>query len=189
MTLKIKHLKVKTNSDWLAYQRWLPVALRAKAEQLGIPSKYLVPLKLTKAAPVSQISKAIDDCNQRFDDLCRFIRNSDASDVSKAEAGKAAKGFLEARGIAQGSLADVDVMNPEFDGVLSDALGIHENQHHPNWDKVYPEAKRMPESILEAGVQHRDQDFRSIAGRFDRSAGPVNTISEGVYSQSAVNIS
>ena len=76
MTLKIKHLKVKTNSDWLAYQRWLPVALRAKAKQLGVPSKYLVPLKLTKAAPVSQISKAIDDCNQRFDDLCRFIRNS-----------------------------------------------------------------------------------------------------------------
>ena len=136
--MKIKHLKVKTNSDWLAYQRWLPVALRAKAEQLGIPSKYLVPLKLTKAAPVSQISKAIDDCNQRFDDLCRFIRNSDASDVSKAEAGKAAKGFLEARGIAQGSLADVDVMNPEFDGVLSDALGIHENQHHPDWDKELP---------------------------------------------------
>ena len=150
MTLKIKHLKVKTNSDWLAYQRWLPVALRAKAEQLGIPSKYLVPLKLTKAAPVSQISKAIDDCNQRFDDLCRFIRNSDASDVSKAEAGKAAKGFLEARGIAQGSLADVDVMNPEFDGVLSDALGIHENQHHPNWDKVYPEAKRMPDALVSA---------------------------------------
>ena len=74
--MKIKHLKVKTNSDWLAYQWWLPVALRAKAEQLGVPSKYLVPLKLTKAAPVSQISKAIDDCNQRFDDLCRFIRNS-----------------------------------------------------------------------------------------------------------------
>ena len=94
MTLKIKHLKVKTSSDWLAYQRWLLVALRAKAEQLGIPGKYLVPLKLTKAAPVSQITKAIDDCNQRFDDLCRFIRNSDASDVSKAEAGKAAKGFL-----------------------------------------------------------------------------------------------
>lgn len=150
MTLKIKHLKVKTSTDWLAYQRWLPVALRAKAEQLGIPSKYLVPLKLTKAAPVSQISKAIDDCNQRFDDLCRFIRNSDASDVSKAEAGKAAKGFLEARGIPQGSLANVDVMDPEFDGILSDALGIHENQHHQNWDKVYPEAKRMPDALVSA---------------------------------------
>ena len=104
-------------------------------------------------------------------------------------AGKAAKGLLEARGIAQGSLADVDVMNPEFDAMLDDALGIHQNQHHPGWERNYPEAKKMPESILEAGVQHRDQDFRSIAGRFDRSAGPVNTISEGVYSQSAINIS
>jgi hypothetical protein len=47
MTLKIKHLKVKPSSDWMTYQRWLPAALRAKAEQLGIPSKYLVPLKLT----------------------------------------------------------------------------------------------------------------------------------------------
>ena len=148
--MKIKHLKVKTSTDWLAYQRWLPVALRAKAEQLGVPSKYLVPLKLTKAAPVSQISKAIDDCNQRFDDLCRFIRNSAAGDVSKAEAGKAAKGFLEARGIAQGSLVGVDVMSSEFDGILSEALGIHENQHHPNWDKAYPEAKRLPEALVSA---------------------------------------
>lgn len=148
--MKIKHLKVKTDSDWLAYQRWLPAALRAKAEQLGVPSKYLVPLKLTKAAPVSQISKAIDDCNQRFDDLCRFIRNSAAGDVSKAEAGKAAKGFLEARGIAQGSLVGVDVMSSEFDGILSDALGIHENQHNPNWDKAYPEAKRLPEALVSA---------------------------------------
>ena len=31
--------------------------------------------------------------------------------------------------------------------------------------------------------------FGSTAGRFDRSAGPVDTISEDVYSQSAVNIS
>ena len=150
MTLKIKHLKVKEKSDWLAYQRWLPVTLRAKAEQLGIPSKYLVPLKLTKSAPVSQITKAIDDCNQRFEDLCRFIRSSDASDVSKAEAGKAAKGLLDALGIAQGSLADVDVMNPEFDAILDDALGIHHNQHHPDWERNYPDTKKMPESLVEA---------------------------------------
>ena len=148
--MKIKHLKVKEKSDWLAYQRWLPVTLRAKAEQLGIPSKYLVPLKLTKSAPVSQITKAIDDCNQRFEDLCRFIRSSDASDVSKAEAGKAAKGLLDALGIAQGSLADVDVMNPEFDAILDDALGIHHNQHHPDWERNYPDTKKMPESLVEA---------------------------------------
>ena len=60
---------------------------------------------------MSQITEAIDDCNQRFDDLCRFIRNSDASDVSEAEAGKLGKGFLKARGIAQGSLAGVEVMD------------------------------------------------------------------------------
>ena len=148
--MKIKHLKVKEKSDWLAYQRWLPVTLRAKAEQLGIPSKYLVPLKLTKSAPVSQITKAIDDCNQRFEDLCRFIRSSDASDVSKAEAGKAAKGLLDALGIAQGSLADVDAMNPEFDAILDDALGIHHNQHHPDWERNYPDTKKMPESLVEA---------------------------------------
>ena len=148
--MKIKHLKVKEKSDWLAYQRWLPVTLRAKAEQLGIPSKYLVPLKLTKSAPVSQITKAIDDCNQRFEDLCRFIRSSDASDVSKAEAGKAAKGLLDALGIAQGSLADVDAMNPEFDAILDDALGIHHNQHHPDWERNYPDTKKMSESLVEA---------------------------------------
>ena len=172
MTLKIKHLKVKTNSDWLAYQSWLPVALRAKAEQLGVPSKYLVPVQLTKAAPVSQISNAIDDCNQRFDDLCRFIRNSAAGDVSKAEAGKAAKGFLEARGIAQGSLVGVDVMSSGFDGILSDALGIHENQHHPIWDKVYPETKRLPEALVkDRGLGNRRSS--DVQWRIDAEDGYV----------------
>ena len=106
------HLKVETNSDRPAYERWLPLALRARVEQLDIPCKYLVPLNLTQAAPMSQITKVIEEWNQRFDDLCSFIHNSAGSDVSKAEAHEAAKRFLEARGIAQGNLAYVDSMNP-----------------------------------------------------------------------------
>lgn len=150
MTLKIKHLKEKANSEWLAYQRWLPTTLRAKAEQLGIPIVYLVPLKLTKTAPNSQITRAIEECNQRFDDLCRFIRSSNAGDVSKAQAHKAARGLLEARGVAQGSLAGADSSDPEFDGILDQALGIHADQHRAEWDKVYPNADRLPEALVSA---------------------------------------
>ena len=98
--MKIKHLKEKANSEWLAYQRRLPTAIRAKAEQLGIPTVYLVPLKLTKTAANSQITKAIEECNQRFGELCRFIRSSNATDASKAQAHKTAAGLLEARGVA-----------------------------------------------------------------------------------------
>ena len=150
MTLKIKHLKEKANSEWLAYQRWLPKALRAKAEQLGIPAVYLVPLKLTKTAPSSQITKAIEECNQRFDELCRFIRSSNAGDVSKAQAHEAAKGLLDARGLAQGSLAGVAHSDPDFDGMLDQALGIHADQHRPEWDKVYPSVERLPHALASA---------------------------------------
>ena len=134
MTLKIKHLKEKANSEWLADQGWLPKALRAKAEQLGRPTVYLVPLKLTRTAHSSQITKAIEECNQRFDELCRFIRSSNAGDVSKAQAHEAAKGLLAARGLAQGSLTGVAHSDPDFDGMLDQALGIHADQHRPAWD-------------------------------------------------------
>ena len=44
-------------------------------------------------------------------------------------------------------------MNPEFDGILDEALGIHTDQHHPDWDRVYPDAERLPEALLAAVQQ------------------------------------
>ena len=61
-----------------------------------------------------------------------------------------AVGLLEARGVAQGSLAGVDYSDTEFDGILDQALVIHADQHRAEWDKVYPNADRLLEALVSA---------------------------------------
>ena len=151
--MEIKYLKYDKNTDWLAYQRKLPTALLDKAKQLSIKSPLVWPLGLTKADSTAKIASAIDACNERRDGIIRFIESTSVGAVTKAEAYQKAKAWLEARGVKQGSLLDVDPMNPEFDGILDEALGIHTDQHHPDWDRVYPDAERMPEALLAAVQQ------------------------------------
>ena len=148
--VNIKYLKVDKNTHWLSYQRRLPKELLGKAKQLGLKGMLVRPLGLTSGASTAKITAAIEACNEWRDRVIRFLRATSAGSVSKATDYKAAKAWLEARGIAQGSLIGIDVMDPEFDGIVSDALGIHENQHHKDWDRVYPEAERMPEDLLSA---------------------------------------
>ena len=148
--MEIKYLKYDKNTDWLAYQRKLPEALLHKAKQLNIKSPLVWPLGLTKADSPAKIAKAVDDCNERRDGIIRFIESTNVGAVTKAEAYETAKAWLEARGVKQGSLLGVDPMSPEFDGVLEDALHIHTDQHHRDWDKVYPGAERLPEAMLDA---------------------------------------
>ena len=148
--MEIKYLKHDKNTVWLAYQRKLPEALLHKAKQLNIKSPLVWPLGLTKADSPAKIAKAVDDCNERRDGIIRFIESTNVGAVTKAEAYETAKAWLEARGVKQGSLLGVDPMSPEFDGVLEDALHIHTDQHHRDWDKVYPGAERLPEAMLDA---------------------------------------
>jgi integrase len=151
--MEIKYLKYDKNTDWLAYQRKLPTALLDKAKQLSIKSPLVWPLGLTKADSPAKIASAIDACNEKRDGIIRFIESTSVGSVTKADAYEKAKAWLEARGVKQGSLLDVDPMNPEFDGVLSNALGIYENQHHEDWHRNYPDAERMPEALLSAVQQ------------------------------------
>ena len=148
--MEIKYLKYDKNTDWLAYQRKLPTALLDKAKQLSIKSPLVWPLGLTKADSTAKIASAIDACNERREGIIRFIESTSVSAVTKADAYQKAKAWLEARGVKQGSLLDVDPMNPEFDGILDEALGIHTDQHRPEWDRVYPDADRLPEDLLSA---------------------------------------
>ena len=151
--VKIKYLKVDNNTEWLSYQRRLPKELLGKAKQLGIKGTLVRPLDLTSGASTAKITAAIEACNEWRERVLRFLRATSAGSVSKSTAYKDAMAWLEARGITQGSLLGVDPMSPEFDGIISDALGIYENQHHPDWDKNYPEADRMPEALLSAVQQ------------------------------------
>lgn len=154
MTLKtIKHLKISNATDWLSYQRAIPKELRAKAKALGISANIVSPLRLTKSAPASDITMAIEKQNKKYDDLLRLLRASNEGDLSKAEAAKSAKALLEQRGVKQGALVNLDPSEPEFDGTLDKALDIHVNQDHPDWNRVYPNEQKMPEQLV-AAVNH-----------------------------------
>ncbi len=151
MTLrKIKYLKIDNNSDWLAYQRGLPKAIKGKAKAMHLPLTITRPLGLTKAATVAQITTAIETHNRVFDDVCRMLRSSSEGTASKKQAIEDAKTLLEVRGVEQGAMIDVDPMNPAFDGTLDAAFGIHVNQHHHDWEHVYPNEQRMPEDLVSA---------------------------------------
>ena len=151
MTLrKIKHLKIDNNSDWLAYQRGLPKDIRGKAKAMQIPLTITRPLGLTKAASVAEITAAIEQHNKVFDDVCRMLRSTSEGTADKKQLMENAKALLEVRGVEQGALVDVDPIHPTFDATLDAALGIHQNQHSPQWDANYPDKQRMPEDLLSA---------------------------------------
>ena len=151
MTLrKIKYLKIDNNSDWLAYQRGLPKDIRGKAKAMQIPLTITRPLGLTKAASVAEITAAIEQHNKVFDDVCRMLRSTSEGTAGKKQLMENAETLLEVRGVEQGALVDVDPMHPTFDATLDAALGIHQNQNHPQWDLNYPDEQRMPEDLVSA---------------------------------------
>ena len=55
--MKIRHLKVDKNTDWLSYQRKLPKELVNKAKQLGIKGTLVRPLGLTLGASTAKITR------------------------------------------------------------------------------------------------------------------------------------
>ena len=151
MTLrKITYLKIDNNSDWLAYQRGLPKDIRGKAKAMKIPLTITRPLGLTKAASVAEITAAIEQHNKVYDDVCRMLRSTSEGTADKKQLMENAMALLEVRGVEQGALVDVDPMHPTFDATLDAALGIHQNQHSPQWDANYPDKQRMPEDLLSA---------------------------------------
>ena len=147
---KIKHLKIDNNSDWLAYQRGIPKDIKGKAKAMQIPLTITRPLGLTKAASVAEITAAIEQHNKVFDDVCRMLRSTSEGTADKKQLMENAKALLEVRGVEQGALVDVDPIHPTFDATLDAALGIHQNQHSPQWDANYPDKQRMPEDLLSA---------------------------------------
>jgi integrase len=151
MTLKtIKHLRISKSTDWLSYQRGIPKLLRAKAKLLNIPPNIVKPLKLTKSAPMSDILKAIEKQNAKFEDLCRLISATNVGDITKGEANKGAKVLLQERKVEQGALVNIDPMEDDFTETVDNALGIHANQDHPEWSKVYPVAEKLPQALVSA---------------------------------------
>ena len=143
MPKKITHLKIDKNSDWLGYQREIPKSPRAKAKAMNIPLMIVKPLGLTKSAPVSQISKAMEKHNEKFEELLRLIRATGEGTLDKKQAAEGAKALLETRGVKQGALDGLDPMDPTFDATIDAALGIHQNQDHFQWQQNHPTEDNM----------------------------------------------
>tara|TARA_B110000003_G_C16586196_1_gene509962 strand:- start:187 stop:1467 length:1281 start_codon:yes stop_codon:yes gene_type:complete len=102
------------------------------------------------AASEVQIATRIEQKNKQFEQLTRFLEQSDVEAASNAQWEDAARALLEIKGIKRGTLRNVAPTSDEFEYRLDEALGININQDHPDWDKVYPDAKRMPEKLVSA---------------------------------------
>ncbi|MDA9680204.1 hypothetical protein N9U06_01960, partial [Gammaproteobacteria bacterium] len=85
--------------------------------------------------------------NKKFEGVRRLLRAINEGDISKAEA------LLDQRGVPHGALINADPTDEAFDATLDDALGIHVNQDHRDWQKVYPKEEKLPESLVSA-VNH-----------------------------------
>ena len=193
MNLKnIKYLKISKATDWLSYQRAIPKDLREKAKLMGVSLNIVMPLRLTKAAPASQITRAIDNQNQKFEDVCRLLRATNTDVLTKAEAYKSAQTLLGQRNVEQGALVNVDIKEDAFDATLDEALGIHVNQDHPDWQKVYPKAEKLPEAIVSAvgqllNTREGHEDFHLFSDavehykRFRQSNSDAAVTSEGQF--------
>ena len=146
----IKHLRVSKTTDWLSYQRGIPKSLRLKARVMNIPQNIVKPLKLTKSAPIGDILKAIEKQNAKFEDICRLLSATNVGDLTKGEAIKGAKALLQERMVEQGALVSVGPEDDGFMETIDGALEIHANQDHPDWSHVYPNAEKLPKSIVSA---------------------------------------
>ena len=157
----IKHLRISKSTDWLSYQRGLPKALHGKAKLMNIPTNIVKPLKLTKSAPASDITTAIEKHNKKFEDLCRLISATSLGDLTKGEANKGAKALLQERKVEQGALVNVDPREDGFMDTIDDALGIHANQDHPQWSEVYPTAEKTARGSRVCGQRTIENAKRS----------------------------
>ena len=150
-TPKMKFLKERKDSGALAFQRKIPLHLLDRAKAYGIKPVVVLPLDLMAgAASEVQIATRIEQKNKQFEQLMRFLEQSDVEAASNAQWEEAARALLEVKGIKGGSLRNVSPTSDEFEYRLDEALGININQDHPDWDKVYPDAKRMPEKLVSA---------------------------------------
>ena len=148
---KMKFLKERKDSGALAFQRKIPLPLLDRAKAYGIKPVVVLPLDLMAgAASEVQIATRIEQKNKQFEQLMRFLEQSDVEAASNAQWEDAARALLEIKGIKRGTLRNVAPTSDEFEYRLDEALGININQDHPDWDKVYPDAKRMPEKLVSA---------------------------------------
>ena len=147
----MKYLKRRKDSNALYYQRRIHKHLISKAAKLTLKSPITRPLGLVagKATEV-QIATRLEQRNKQFETLMRFVEQTDLETFSNAQWEETAKAYLDVKGLRSGTLRGVEIGSEEFDYRLDEALGIHVNQDHPDWQLVYPEEQKLPKQLVNA---------------------------------------
>ena len=135
----MRYLKKRNTSDALYYQRRISKHLDAKAAEFNLSNPITRPLNLkaSKATDV-QIATKLEQRNREFEDLMRLVEGTDLQALSNAKWETTARAYLDARGIKGGTLRGVEFGSDEFEYRTEEALGIHANQDHPDWQLNYP---------------------------------------------------
>lgn len=147
----MKYLKKRNNSDALYYQRRISKHLVAKATEFNLSNPITRPLNLkaSKATDV-QIATKLEQRNREFEDLMRLVEGTDLQAMSNAEWETTARAYLDARGLKGGTLRGVEFSSDEFEYRAEEALGIHVNQDHPDWELNYPNERKLPDQLVSA---------------------------------------
>jgi integrase len=151
--MKIKHLKIRQDSQTFAFQKKIPLRLVEKARLLNLKQVVVMPLGLAVGASEVMVATAIEQKNKQFETLVRFLEQTDYTAVEKAQWESTAKAYLEVKGLKAVSLRGVDSRDDEFDYRIEEALGIRANQDDEDWQRNYPEETKLPRELVGAVVE------------------------------------
>ena len=142
----MRYLKTRKDSDALAYQRHIGKRLKARARAMSISDPVVMPLRLKRGAPDKSIAAELDQCNEKFETLMRFIAQTDIGAVERKVLESAAAAYIEINGVMPGDLYGIDSMDSPWDETIDAVFGHLQHQDHPQFNEVYPDATPMPRS-------------------------------------------
>ena len=145
----MKGLKIRKDSDALAYQRKLPKHVQAKAKQLGLSAVITKKLSLKKGAADKAIATAIEDHNKTYRKLVRCLEETDLVAAGKQQWEEFAEAYIDAKGYKRGALVGVESADGPFGDVIDGVFGAYQHQDHYNYEEQYGD-DRIPSKLVEA---------------------------------------
>ena len=117
---------------------------------MSISDPVVMPLSLKRGAADISVAAELDQCNDKFETLMRFIAQSDIAAVQAAEMEAAAKAYIEIKGGMPGDLYGIESDSGLWDETIDTVFEHHQHQDHPQFKEVYPDSKMMPPEFRDA---------------------------------------
>ena len=185
----MKGLKIRKDSDALAYQRKLPKHVQAKAKQLGLSAVITKKLSLKKGAADKAIATAIEDHNKTYRKLVRCLEETDLVAAGKQQWEEFAEAYIDAKGYKRGALVGVESADGPFGDVIDGVFGAYQHQDHYNYEEQYGD-DRIPSKLVEAvmailNTPSGERTFHLFSHAFDAYKGYIDF---GFNSETTTNI-